>query len=156
MQLEWCFDIPGEAGVHAADLTLDVATGVHPDGLVSFGLGGPEIGVPRGLFARHAAAARADGLHSVPHAGESAGPESIWDALNLLGAERIGHGIAAVHDPRLLTHLAETGIVLEISPTSNVFTRSVSSLAEHPLPAIVAAGVQISINSDDPSMSRRR
>ncbi len=150
--LAWCFDIPGEAGVPAADLTLEVATRLRPDGLVSFGLGGPEIGVPRGQFAAHFDAARAEGLHCVPHAGESTGPETIWDSLNLLGAERIGHGITAAQDPRLLAHLATTGIPLEISPTSNVCTRSVAAMDEHPLPVIVAAGVQVSINSDDPPM----
>ncbi|HEV7203723.1 MAG TPA: adenosine deaminase [Jatrophihabitans sp.] len=152
VQLAWCFDIPGEAGLAAADVTLDIATRLRPDGLVSFGLGGPEIGVPREQFAPHFAAARAEGLRSVPHAGESTGPETIWDALTHLGAERIGHGIAAAQDPRLLAHLAAEQIPLEICPTSNVCTRSVPSLAEHPLPAIVAAGVPVSINSDDPPM----
>jgi adenosine deaminase len=152
VQLAWCFDIPGEAGVPSADVTLQVALEQRPDGLVSFGLGGPEIGVPRSQFAPHFAEARAAGLHSVPHAGESTGPESIWDAITYLGAERIGHGIAAVRDERLLRHLSESGIVLEVCPTSNVRTRSVPSLAEHPLPALVAAGVTVTINSDDPPM----
>ncbi|MEO6885227.1 MAG: adenosine deaminase, partial [Jatrophihabitantaceae bacterium] len=152
VQLQWCFDIPGEAGVPSADLTLDVALKQRPDGLISFGLGGPEIGVPRPQFASHFAAARAAGLHSAPHAGESTGPKTIWDALTHLGAERIGHGIAAVQDPRLLEHLRETGIALEVCPTSNVCTRSVPSLAAHPLPALVAAGVTVTINSDDPPM----
>lgn len=151
-QLRWCFDIPGEAGLAAADLTLELALQLRPDGLVSFGLGGPERGVPRELFVDHFAAARAAGLHSVPHAGESAGPEAVWAAIERLGAERVGHGIAAVHDPALMTRLREDGIVLEICPTSNVCTRSVPSLAEHPLPALVAAGVPITINSDDPPM----
>jgi adenosine deaminase len=150
--LAWCFDIPGEAGVPAADVTLDAALRVRPAGLVSFGLGGPEIGVPRPQFAPHFAQALAAGLHSVPHAGESTGPATIWDSLTHLGAERIGHGISAVHDPALLAHLAERQIPLEISPTSNVCTRSVPSLAEHPLRAIVEAGVPVSINSDDPPM----
>jgi adenosine deaminase len=152
VQLAWCFDIPGEAGMPSADVTLDVALNQHPDGLVSFGLGGPELGVPRPQFAAHFARARAAGLHSVPHAGESTGPETIWDALRSLGAERIGHGIAAARDPRLMAHLAETGIVLEVCPTSNVRTRSVPSLAEHPLAQLVAAGVPVTINSDDPPM----
>jgi adenosine deaminase/aminodeoxyfutalosine deaminase len=152
IELRWCFDIPGEAGIAAADLTLDVATRLRPDGLVSFGLGGPELGVPRSQFAPHFRAAIAEGLHSVPHAGESTGPETIWDALTHLGAERIGHGIAAARDPRLLEHLAERGIPLEVCPTSNVCTRSVPSLAEHPLPALAAAGVPVTVNSDDPPM----
>jgi len=152
VQLRWCFDIPGEAGLEAADVTLDVALRLRPDGLVSFGLGGPEQGVAREQFAPHFAAARAAGLRSVPHAGESTGPETIWDALTHLGAERIGHGIAAAQDPRLMAHLRDRQIPLEVCPTSNVCTRSVPSLAEHPLPALVAAGVPVTINSDDPHM----
>jgi adenosine deaminase len=150
--MRWCFDIPGEAGLEAADVTLDVALGCRPDGLVSFGLGGPEIGVPRPQFASHFARARAAGLHSVPHAGESSGPQSIWDALDHLGAERIGHGIAAARDPGLMQALVERGIALEVCPTSNVCTRSVPSLADHPLPVLVEAGVVVTINSDDPPM----
>jgi adenosine deaminase len=152
LELRWCFDIPGEAGVPAADVTLQVATELRPDGLVSFGLGGPELGVPRAQFAPHFRAALAEGLHSVPHAGESTGPETIWDSLTHLGAERIGHGIAAARDLRLLEHLRDHAIPLEICPTSNVRTRSVPSLAEHPLPQLVAAGVPVTINSDDPPM----
>jgi adenosine deaminase/aminodeoxyfutalosine deaminase len=152
IELRWCFDIPGEAGIDSADVTLDTALRLRPDGLVSFGLGGPEAGVPRDLFAPHFSAARAAGLHSVPHAGESVGPESIWAALDTLGAERIGHGIAAARDDRLLQRLAERRVPLEICPTSNVCTRSVPSLAEHPLPVLVAAGVPVTINSDDPPM----
>jgi adenosine deaminase/aminodeoxyfutalosine deaminase len=150
--LRWCFDIPGEAGVEAADITLDVALRLRPEGLVSFGLGGPELGVPRSLFTDHFAAARAAGLRSVPHAGESTGPDSIWDALDTLGAERIGHGIAAARDEKLLARLREQAIPLEVCPTSNVCTRAVPTLAEHPLPALVAAGVPVTINSDDPPM----
>jgi adenosine deaminase len=152
VELVWCFDIPGESGLPAADVTLDVALRVRPDGLVSFGLGGPEVGVPRPPFASHFDRARAAGLHSVPHAGESTGPETVWDALNHLGAERIGHGIAAVQDPALMAYLAAEGVPLEICPTSNVRTRSVPSLDEHPLPDLVAAGVPVTINSDDPPM----
>jgi adenosine deaminase/aminodeoxyfutalosine deaminase len=152
IRLAWCFDIPGEAGIPAADLTLDLALRLRPDGLVSFGLGGPELGVPRAQFAPHFARAKAAGLHSVPHAGESTGPQTVRDALDHLGAERIGHGIGAAGDPELLERLAVERIPLEICPTSNVCTRSALSLAEHPLPALVAAGVLVSINSDDPPM----
>lgn len=150
--LRWCFDIPGEFGLPAADSTIDTALRLRPDGLVSFGLGGPEIGVTRPQFAPHFARAVAAGLHSVPHAGESTGPETIWDSINHLGAERIGHGIAAAEDPALMAHLAEHRITLEVCPTSNVRTRSVPSMAEHPLPQLVAAGVPVTINSDDPPM----
>ena len=150
--LRWIFDIPGESGLEAADVTLDVALDHAPDALVGFGLGGPEIGVPRPQFAEHFAAARAAGLHSVPHAGESTGPQTIRDAVEHLGAERIGHGIAAAQDPALMALLAERGIVLEVCPTSNVCTRSTPSLDEHPLPTLVAAGVPVTINSDDPPM----
>jgi aminodeoxyfutalosine deaminase len=152
VDLRWCFDIPGEAGLPAAEETLRVALEERPDGLISFGLGGPETGVPRPQFKPYFDKARAAGLHSVPHAGETGGPETIWDALRDLGAERIGHGIAAARDPELMSYLADNGIVLEVCPTSNVRTRAVASLDEHPLPALVAAGVPVTINSDDPPM----
>jgi aminodeoxyfutalosine deaminase len=150
--LRWCFDIPGEAGVPAAELTARIATELQPAGLVSFGLGGPEVGVPRGQFQRYFEQARAIGLHSVPHAGETTGPETIWDSLRLLGAERIGHGTSAASDPELLDYLRQNQIALEVCPTSNVATRAVPSLAEHPLPKLAGAGVPVTINSDDPPM----
>ncbi len=150
--LRWIYDIPGESGVPAADDTLRYALEHAPDGLVGFGLGGPEQGVPRAQFQPHFDAARAAGLRSVPHAGETTGPETVWDALRLLGAERIGHGTSAASDPALLAHLAETGIPLEVCPSSNVATRAVPSLAEHPLPVFVDAGVTVTISSDDPPM----
>jgi aminodeoxyfutalosine deaminase len=152
VDMRWCFDIPGEAGVPAAEETLRIALDERPDGLVSFGLGGPEAGVDRPQFKPYFDKARAAGLHSVPHAGETTGPETVWDALRVLGAERIGHGIASARDPELMAYLAESKIMLEVCPTSNVRTRAVASLEEHPLPALVAAGVPVSINSDDPPM----
>lgn len=150
--LRWIYDIPGEAGVPSADATLDFALNDRPDALVGFGLGGPEIGVPRPQFQPHFDAARAAGLHSVPHAGETTGPETIWHALRLLGAERIGHGTSAAQDPQLLAHLAETGVPLEVCPSSNIATRAVASLEEHPIRAFRDAGVTITVNSDDPPM----
>ncbi|MEU4477330.1 adenosine deaminase [Micromonospora sp. NPDC023966] len=150
--LRWCFDIPGEAGLPAAEQTLRIALDERPDGLISFGLGGPEIGVPRPQFKPYFDQARAAGLRSVPHAGETTGPETVWDALRELGAERIGHGISAALDPALLTHLAERRIPLEVCPTSNVRTRAVATIEEHPLPQLVEAGVLVTVNSDDPPM----
>nr|WP_246280150.1 adenosine deaminase [Nocardioides daedukensis] len=150
--LRWIYDIPGESGIPAADATIGYALEHRTDALVGFGLGGPEIGVPRPQFKPHFDKARAAGLRSVPHAGETTGPETVWDAVRLLGAERIGHGTSSVQDPELLAHLAETGISLEVCPSSNIATRAVESLAVHPLRAFRDAGVKFSINSDDPPM----
>ncbi|MQY15969.1 Aminodeoxyfutalosine deaminase [Streptomyces sp. RB5] len=150
--LRWCFDIPGEAGLESAEETARIAVDLGCDGLVSFGLGGPEIGVPRPQFKPYFDKARAVGLHSVPHAGETTGPQTIWDAIRELGAERIGHGTSAARDPRLLEYLAEHRIPLEVCPTSNIATRAVERLEEHPLTEFVAAGVPVTINSDDPPM----
>ena len=150
--LRWIYDVPGESGIPAADATLEYSLEHAPDALVGFGLGGPEIGVPRPQFAAHFDAARAAGLRSVPHAGETTGPETVWDALRLLGAERIGHGTTAAQDPELLAHLAEHQVVLEVCPSSNIATRAVESLDRHPLRTFVEAGVPVTINSDDPPM----
>jgi len=150
--LRWIYDIPGEAGLPAADATLDYALNHRPDALIGFGLGGPEVGVPRPQFQPHFDAARAAGLHSVPHAGETTGPETVWDALRLLGAERIGHGTTAAQDPELLSHLAAEGIPLEVCPSSNVATRAVAAIGDHPITAFRDAGVTITVNSDDPPM----
>ncbi|XTZ17946.1 adenosine deaminase [Micromonospora echinospora] len=152
IELRWCFDIPGEAGLPAAEETLRIALDQRPDGLISFGLGGPEIGVPRPQFKPYFDQARAAGLRSAPHAGETTGPQTVWDALRDLGAERIGHGISAAQDPELLAHLAQHRIALEVCPTSNLRTRAVASLDEHPLGRLVEAGVLVTVNSDDPPM----
>ncbi|MFI9614253.1 adenosine deaminase [Streptomyces sp. NPDC052023] len=152
--LRWCFDIPGEAGLEAAEETARLATDdrVRPEGLVSFGLGGPEIGVPRPQFKPYFDRAIAAGLRSVPHAGETTGPGTVWDALTHLRAERIGHGTSSAQDPKLLAHLAEHRIALEVCPTSNIATRAVRTLGEHPIKEFARAGVLVTINSDDPPM----
>jgi aminodeoxyfutalosine deaminase len=150
--LSWIYDIPGEMGLPAAAATLDFALNHRVDALVGFGLGGPEIGFPRAQFAPMFEVARAAGLHSVPHAGETTGPESVWEAIRLLGAERIGHGTTAAQDRDLLTHLAQAQIPLEVCLSSNVATRAVPTLADHPVRDFIDAGVIVTINSDDPSM----
>ncbi len=150
--LRWIYDIPGESGLPAADATLSYALEHRTEALIGFGLGGPEIGVPRPQFEPHFTAARAAGLRSIPHAGETTGPQTVWDALQVLGADRIGHGTSAATDPALLAHLAEHRIPLEVCPSSNIATRAVATLAEHPLAAFVEAGVVVTINSDDPPM----
>ncbi|MFE0462702.1 adenosine deaminase [Kitasatospora sp. NPDC058965] len=150
--LRWCFDIPGEAGLQSAEETARLALEVGAEGLVSFGLGGPEIGVPRPQFKPYFDRARAAGLHSVPHAGESTGPETVWDAIRELGAERIGHGTQSFKDPALLDYLGEHRIPLEVCPTSNLATRVVERMAEHPIKRFVDAGLLVTVNSDDPPM----
>jgi len=150
--LRWIYDIPGELGLPAAEATLRYALDHGPHSLVGFGLGGPEAGVPRGQFSPYFDAARAAGLHSVPHAGETTGPETVRDALDLLGAERLGHGTSVTRDPGLLARVVEEGICLEVCPTSNLATRAVALLEEHPLREMYAAGAAVTVNSDDPPM----
>jgi aminodeoxyfutalosine deaminase len=150
--LRWIFDVPGEIGENAAEETARIAVDRGPDALIGFGLGGPEIGTSRPRFKPAFDLARAAGLHSVPHAGESTGPQTIWDALEYLGAERIGHGTSATQDPRLLAYLAEHRIPLEVCPTSNIATRVVPDYQSHPIRDMVGGGVIVTINSDDPPM----
>jgi aminodeoxyfutalosine deaminase len=152
LELWWIFDIPADFGVPAAELTASVALDHDVPGLVGFGLGGTDRGFPRSMFRDQFDRARAAGLRSVPHAGETAGPESVWDALVSLGAERIEHGVAAVGDPRLLEHLVEHKIALDICLTSNVALRVVPDLDHHPIRVLVANGVTVTINTDDPPM----
>ncbi|WP_328608885.1 adenosine deaminase [Amycolatopsis sp. NBC_00345] len=152
VELGWVFDISGDDGTAGGESTVDWILRWQPEGTVGLGLGGPEHGVPRRLFRDAFARARAAGLHSLPHAGETTGPAEVWSALNDLGAERIGHGLGASADPRLLAHLAERGITVEVCPTSNLRTGVVGSLAVHPLPGLLSAGVPVTLGSDDPGM----
>lgn len=152
VELGWIFDTAGEHGPSQAWDALAWVLRHRPAGTVGFGLGGPELGVGRAQFARMFTLARDAGLHSIPHAGETTGPATIWSALTDLGAERIGHGISAVTDPRLLDHLATHRIPLEICPTSNVRTGAVSAPDRHPLPRLIQHGVIVTLNTDDPGM----
>jgi len=152
VRLRWIYDIPGESGLPSAEDTLGYALDHAPDTLIGFGLGGPEVGVDRPQFQDVFAQARAAGLHSVPHAGETTGPQTVWDALHALGAERIGHGTSSVQDPALVDYLVEHQIPLEVCPTSNIATRAVDVLENHPLRQMYDAGVNVTINSDDPPM----
>lgn len=123
------------------------------DHLVAMDLAGDEANFPARLFEKHFTKAREAGLHVTIHAGEAAGPESIWDAVRLLGAERIGHGLRAAEDPALLDFLRERRIGLECCLTSNVQTSSVPDYASHPLRRFLELGLLATINTDDPGIS---
>lgn len=120
-------------------------------GVVGLGLGGMEAACPAAAYAEAFAIAVDGGLALVPHAGEAAGPESVREILSFEPA-RLRHGVRAVEDPAVLAELADRGLVLDVCPTSNLRTRVVGSLAEHPLPRLRAAGVPCTINTDDPAM----
>src|SRR5437588_3948194 len=121
-------------------------------GLAGVGLGGLEAQFPPEPYADVFREARAEGLASVPHAGEVVGPASVWGALDALGADRVRHGIRAVEDPALVRELAAREIVLDVCPISNLRTGAVASLEDHPLPRLLEAGVLCSISTDDPAM----
>jgi aminodeoxyfutalosine deaminase len=135
-----------------AEQTATYAVRYADRGIAGLGLGGSEAEYAPEPYERAFAIARSGGLGSVPHAGEVAGPESIRGALDVLHADRLRHGIRAIEDPGLVRELAASETVLDVCPVSNVRTRAVASLAEHPLPVLVAAGVACSISTDDPAM----
>ncbi|ONI79342.1 adenosine deaminase [Actinosynnema sp. ALI-1.44] len=152
VEFGWIFDIDGVLGKDGGPRTLDWVLRHRPEGTVALGLGGPEIGVPREWFREQFAVAADNGLRCIPHAGETTGPATIWAAINELHAERIGHGTSAAQDPRLVSYLAEHQIPLEVNPTSNIRTKAVDTIENHPLPELVAAGVPVALGTDDPGM----
>jgi aminodeoxyfutalosine deaminase len=121
-------------------------------GIVGIGLGGRERANPTSMFTDLFALARDGGLASVPHAGEDDGPRSVREAIELLGASRIRHGFRAIEDPALIAELIERRIVLDVCPTSNLRTKVVAHIDDHPLAELIASGVGITINTDDPAM----
>jgi len=145
-------DIYRGAEVEKAETVVRYGAKYRERGVVGVGLGGLEAEYPPEPYASVFELAKAEGLGSVPHAGEVAGPQSIRGALDALKADRIRHGFRAVEDEALVAELAERGIVLDVTPVSNVRTGAVRSLADHPLPRLVAAGVRCSISTDDPAM----
>jgi adenosine deaminase len=133
-------------------LVADWAAQNMDNGIIALGLGGPEIGNPPELYQGTFERAQAAGLPSLPHAGETEGPQSIWGAINSLSAVRIGHGVRCLEDPALVAYLRENQIPLDVSPTSNVCLGVSPTLAEHPLPELLEEGLFVTINSDDPPM----
>lgn len=132
---------------------LETALAHQRDGVVGVDLAGDEAGFPGARFTEHFARARAAGLRVTVHAGEAAGPESVYQAIEELGAERLGHAVRAAADERLLALIGERGIAIESCPTSNVQTSTVASYAAHPLPEFLRRGLLVSLGTDDPSIS---
>lgn len=125
----------------------------HRESFVALDLAGDEANYPAPLFVDHFKKGRDAGWRITVHAGEAGGPQSVWDAIQLLGAERIGHCTRALEDPKLTDYLAENRIPVEANLTSNVHTSTVPSLARHPLREMMSRGLVCSINTDDPSVS---
>lgn len=146
------FDHGRQFGAEAGLEVLERAVATRQYGVVGLSIGGDEVNFPPELFGDLFHRARAAGLAVTAHAGEVQGPESVWGAIRTLGVRRIGHGIRAVEDAGLLEYLRREGICLNVCPTSNVRTRAVPSLEEHPVRRLFDAGVPIALASDDPAL----
>lgn len=161
-EMRWVLDIPRNASFNPsndgaynpepAEKTLDYALRGCTSGVVGFGLGGYEVGAPPEPFAHAFTAAKEAGLRSLPHAGETVGPQSVWGAIKALAADRIGHGVRAIEDPALLAVLRERQIPLEVNLTSNICLHVYRRLAEHPFPHLDRMGLLLTIGSDDPPL----
>ncbi len=160
VEMRWVFDVPRHLGFAAdgrylpacADVALEHAILGMDAGVVGFGLGGNEVGAPPEPFAPAFARAKAAGLLSVPHGGETMGAGSVWGCLNELQADRIGHGVRAIEDAELLALLKERQIPLEVNLTSNRCLHIFPSLADHPFRQLDDMGLLLTVNSDDPPL----
>lgn len=151
VEIGWVVDIPRDLEMPDQTVTIEyLESDQTPDGLVAIGLGGYEVGFPAAPYVEHFARARAIGLPAVPHAGETEGADSVRQAVEVLGAVRIGHGVRCLEDQALVELLVEHGIMLEVCPTSNDLLQVVDRLEDHPLPALLAAGLRVCLNTDDP------
>ncbi|PRQ05273.1 Aminodeoxyfutalosine deaminase [Enhygromyxa salina] len=152
VEFAWVFDVVRSLP-EQGEQTLEIALRARDQGVVAIGIGGPEgpqwsVAPLASTFAR----ARAEGLKSVPHAGEQHGPPSLRETLDLLAPDRIGHGVRCMEDRELTAEIVDRGIPLEVCPSSNVALGVTPRLADHPLPQLLAAGVQLSLASDDPPL----
>jgi adenosine deaminase len=138
-------------GTEGAERTTDFFL-KNKNRFLGLDLAGNEALFPIRLFREPFRRAKAEGARITVHAGETSGPEEIWAAIEELGAERIGHGVSSIRDPRLMAFLSKNAICLELCPTSNRLTRAVDRIKDHPLPALLRAGVPVTINTDDPGM----
>jgi len=151
VKVRWILDAVRQFGVEHAMAVARLAAERVDRQVVAFGIGGSEQRGPAAWFTEVFAFAKSAGLHLTAHAGETMGPESVWAAL-ALGAERIGHGIAAVRDRELMRHLRDRDIPLEICLTSNLVTGVVERLEDHPVRRLFDAGVPVVLSTDDPAM----
>ena len=153
VSLLWIFDAVRNFGAEKAQAVLDLAIQFRDRNVAAFGIGGDELKGPAELFTDVYARAAEHGLHLTAHAGENAGPESIWGALNLK-AERIGHALTAEKDPELIEELSQRQIPLEICVTSNLRTGCCPDISQHPVRRYFDEGLMLTLNSDDPAMFR--
>lgn len=160
LTLRWIPDGTWQFGADAAMRAAKIAAELRHLGVIAFGMGGDEMALPYRDFRRVYDYIASHGLRRVAHAGEVGPPQHVRNAIELLGAERIGHGIAAMHDPALADLLTARRIALEVCPTSNICTGALAkqlakpcaTLAEHPLKSLFDAGVPITLSTDDPAM----
>jgi len=160
LRMKYIFDAVRQFGAEAAARVVESARQCASKSIVAFGIGGDELSVPTKELRPVYDQAAALGLHRLIHAGEVGGPEKIREAIELLGAERIGHGIAAIHDPALMDLLADRRIPLEICPQSNMRTGALAlqlhrpdvGIEDHPLAAIFRHGIPVVLSTDDPAM----
>ncbi|MDM8527134.1 adenosine deaminase [Anaerolineales bacterium HSG24] len=145
-------DIPRHIPAKEGGLIAKWAIERYGDGVIAFGLGGPEHGNPPKKFQSAFNQVRAAGIPCILHAGETVGPSSIWEAIEVADTQRIGHGVRAVEDSKLMDYLRDKQIPLEVCPTSNICLKVFPSLSEHSLPQLLGHGLYITINSDDPPM----
>src|SRR5713101_1402871 len=160
LRFRWIFDAARQFGADAALEVVESARRCDSKEILAFGMGGDELSIPTEAFRPAYEKAAELGLHRLTHAGEVGGPEKIREAIHLLGAERIGHGIAAIHDPALMELLAERRIPLEVCPGSNLKTGALAlqlqeeavRIEKHPLPKLFRHGIPIVLSTDDPAM----
>jgi aminodeoxyfutalosine deaminase len=160
LRMNWIFDAVRQFGATLAMDVVEAAKLCNSPRIVAFGIGGDELSIPTRDFVPVYKHASHCGFHRLIHAGEIGGPEKIREAVEFLGVERVGHGIAAFHDPQLMDLLADRRIPLEICPVSNLRTGALArqlnvpspSLVQHPLPQILRHGVPVVLSTDDPTM----
>ncbi|MDL2229492.1 adenosine deaminase [Treponema sp. OttesenSCG-928-L16] len=153
MEIKYIVDVSRGFGIDNAMNNLDLTLKHKSPAVIGIGLGGSEKDGPAKEFAPVFKKARDNGLHVIAHAGEDMDSSSIWDAINYLKAERIGHGISSIKDAKLMDFLADTQIPLEVCPTSNLFTRKYAkTIQEHPIRKFFDKKMNITVNSDDPTL----